>query len=301
MRVGFIGATGLMGHGMAKNIVAKGHELLFTLRREHDDRVQDLLDAGAKRVQDNAELGRECDLVVICVTTSGDVEEVITGEAGLLTDPREGLVIVDATTSEPMVTRRLAAIAAEKGVGFVDAPLTKGPAQAEEGTLNSTISGDAEHVAKARPVIECYSGFVLEAGEVGAAHTIKLLNNTVIQAFCTAMAEAMGLASKAGVDPKLLVEILSKGVMNSTTLETMGRALDGDFHGMEFYIDNARKDVRYYTRLAGDLGYVAPLGNAAHQSLSTASAFGLGQEFVPAMVHGQEKLNGVELVNKPNV
>lgn len=296
MRVGFVGATGLMGHGMAKNIVTKGHELSFTLRRERDDRVADLEEAGATKAADNAALGHECEIVVICVTSAEDVEEVVLGDNGLLTEPREGMVIVDASTSEPTMTHRLAEAASGRGVGYVDAPLTKGPAQAEEGTLNTILGGADEHKALVRPVIETYSAFVLDTGGVGSAHTIKLLNNTVIQAFCTAMAEAMGIAAKSDVEPRLLVEILSKGVMNSTTLETMGRALDGDFHGMEFYIDNARKDVRYYARMAADLGYVAPLGSATHATLSTASAFGHGQDFVPAMVRGQEKLNGVNLV-----
>ncbi|MDO5495522.1 MAG: NAD(P)-dependent oxidoreductase [bacterium] len=294
MRVGFVGATGLMGHGMAKNIQAKGFELSYTLRSE-SDRVEDLDAAGATRAEGYAELGRTCDVVVICVTSSADVEAVVAGEGGLLTEPRAGLVIVDTTTAEPSSTRLLASRAAEVGVGYVDAPLTKGPAQAEAGELNTMVGGEDAHIDSVMPVLQAFSAYQLRTGPVGTAHTLKLINNTIIQAFCAAMAEGFAVAAGAEMDPRLVHEILSQGGMNAPIMHTMGNALDGDYSGMEFYIDNARKDVRYYTRLAGDLGTVAPLGNAAHQALSAASKLGYGQKFVPELVNAAAELNGVEL------
>ncbi|HZK05472.1 MAG TPA: NAD(P)-dependent oxidoreductase [Actinomycetaceae bacterium] len=294
MQIGFVGATGLMGHGMAKNIVTKGYQLAYTVRSE-SARVADLDEAGAKRATGFAELGRTSDVVVICVTSSRDVEQVVAGEDGLLTDPKPGLVIADATTAEPSSTLKLGALTAERGVGFVDAPLTRGPAQAEEGTLNSMVGGGDDDVAKILPIVETYTQFILRTGELGTAHTLKLINNAVIQAFCTAAAEGFAVAAASGLDPELVEEILSHGAMESDVLHTMGKALRGDYSGMEFAIDNARKDVRYYTRLAGDLGLVAPVGSAAHQSLAAASKLGLGQNFVPQLVTAQERLNGVRL------
>lgn len=149
MQVGFVGVTGLMGHGMAGNILAAGLPLAYTLRKP-SERVADLAAAGAVRVENPAALGRACDVVVLCVTSSADVEEVVTA---LLTAPREGLVVVDTSTSEPSVTRRLAADCAEKGVRFVDAPVTRGPAEAEAGTLNvmgTRPSGSPARRASAR-------------------------------------------------------------------------------------------------------------------------------------------------------
>nr|NLD40121.1 NAD(P)-dependent oxidoreductase [Actinomycetales bacterium] len=116
------------------------------------------------------------------MTSSADVEEVVAGAMGLLTEPREGLVIVDTTTAEPSSTRMLGALAAEKGVGFVDAPLTRGPAQAEAGELNTMVGGEDAHVEKALPVIETYSVYQLRTGGLGTGHTLKLINNTIIQA-----------------------------------------------------------------------------------------------------------------------
>nr|NLD40095.1 NAD(P)-dependent oxidoreductase [Actinomycetales bacterium] len=216
----------------------------------------------------------------------------------LLTEPREGLVIVDTTTAEPSSTRMLGALAAEKGVGFVDAPLTRGPAQAEAGELNTMVGGGHAHVEKALPVIETYSVYQLRTGGLGTGHTLKLVNNTIIQAFCSAVAEGFSVAAGAGMDAKLVEEILSQGGMNSANLHTMGKALEQDYSGMEFYIDNARKDVRYYTRLAGDLGLVSVMGDAAHQALSVASRLGYGQSFVPELVNAVAELNRVEV--RPN-
>lgn len=292
--VGFIGATGLMGHGMAKNIVTNNYPLRYTLRRD-SDRVSDLDAAGARRLPDSAALGRECDIVIVCATAAADVEQVVTGPAGLLTDPKDGLVIADATTSEPSVTRRLAGIAAQQSVAFVDAPLTRGPAQAEAGTLNVMLSGAEEAKDRVRPVLEACSVYLLDTGPIGTAHTLKLINNTIIQAFMAAVAEGFGIAAKSGLDPQLVEEILSRGQLDNGFLHQIAAALGGDFAQMQFELDNARKDVRYYTRLAGEFGYVAPMGAAAHEALALASAQGFGSEFVPSLVKAQEKLNGVRL------
>lgn len=288
--VGFVGATGLMGHGMAKNIARAGMSLSYTLRSE-SQRVEDLDGLGARQAPGIAALGRDCDVVVICVTSSADVEEVVDS---LLEEPREGLVIVDSSTSEPTSTMKLSERARAQGVGHVDAPLTKGPAAAEAGDLNVMVGGAEADVARVLPVLEAFAGSVLRTGDVGTAHTLKLVNNTVIQAFCNALAEGFTVAGKAGLDPRLVHEILGRGGMNAPFLHAIAGALDGDHSGMEFHIDNARKDVRYYSRLAGDLGVVAPMGSAAHQSLATASALGFGQESVPALVQAQAKLNNVE-------
>lgn len=289
--VGFVGATGLMGHGMAKNIAQAGFPLRYTLRNP-SDRVADLVALGAERLSDHAALGRACDVVVVCVTSSADVEEVV---RGLLTEPRAGLVIVDSSTSEPSSTKQLAALARPRGVGYVDAPLAKGPAAAEAGELNTMVGGDDADVEKALPVIQAYAGYVLRTGALGTAHTLKLINNTVVQSFCHSLAEGFAVAAKAGLDPKLLEQILGSGGMESAFLHAIANGLDGDNSGMEFYIDNARKDVRYYNRLAGELGVVTPVGSATLQSLATASALGFGQEFVPAIVKAQAMLNHVEL------
>ncbi len=293
-RVGFVGATGLMGHGIARNIQRAGFPLAFTVRRP-SERVADLVAGGAEEVGTLAELGTTSDVVVLCVTSSADVEAVVLGDGGLLTDPRPGLVIVDTSTSEPSSTRRLAAVCAARGVGFVDAPLTLGPAEAEAGTLNVIVGADDALFAVVRPVLEAFAGRILRPGGTGAGHTLKLINNFVIQAIATSLAEGFAVAATSGLDPRDVETILGFGTADSRLLHLMGRALDGDYAGMVFQLDNARKDVRYYTRLAGEAGVPVPVGDAVHEALGIASALGFGGEYVPSLVKAQAVLNRVEI------
>lgn len=291
-RIGFVGASGLMGHGMAKNIVTKGFPLSYTV---HQRNPQDLADAGAVLVADNAELGRSCDVVIICVTASSDVEQVVAGENGLLTDPRPGLIIVDTSTSEPASTLRLAELAAGKGVGYVDAPMTRGPEATEAGTVNTLVGADDATYARVEPIFRAYSENVFRCGGLGSAHTMKLLNNFLIQASCTALSEAFAVAAKAGVDPQQLVNVLSAGMYESKLLHVMEATLHGDYSAMTFKLDNARKDVRYFNRLAGEHGVSASVGSGVWEDLNAAHNAGFGDKFVPSLVEAQQAINGVAI------
>ncbi|WP_026928300.1 NAD(P)-dependent oxidoreductase [Granulicoccus phenolivorans] len=288
-RIGFVGASGLMGHGMAKNLRAAGYPLAYTVNRREPE---GLADAGATLANDHAELGRTCDVVFICVTSATDVEEVVTGPRGLLSEAREGLIIIDSSTSEPGLTQRLAAACVERGARFVDAPLTRGPAEAEAGTLNILVGADDDLFAELQPMLQVCAEHVIHTGPTGSGHTIKLLNNFVIQAQATALAEAFAVATKADSDPKTLVDVLSLGMANNALLAIMAKTLDGDYGGMVFELDNARKDVRYYTRLAGDLAHPVTVGDGVHESLVLASALGYGKEYVPSLVKAQAQLGG---------
>lgn len=290
--VGFVGASGLMGHGMATNLVTKGVPLSYTVHRREPD---GLAEAGATRVDSYAELGRRCQVVFVCVTTADDVTEVLTGPEGLLTDPAEGLIVVDSSTSEPSVTVRLGELAAARGVRLVDAPLGRTPKEAEAGRLNCMIGGDPDAVAVVRPLVELFAENILPTGPLGSAHTVKLLNNFVVQAQVAAMAEAFAVAARRGIDPGLLVEILSMGPAANQIVSIIGNTLDGDFDGMVFALDNARKDVRYFTRLAGDAGHPTPVGDGVHEALGLACALGYGQEFVPSIVRAAEHLAGTPI------
>lgn len=287
-----MGASGLMGHGMAKNILLAGIPLAYSVNRTEP---QGLAELGGERVGSVAELGRTRDVVFVCVTSSVDVEEVVAGAEGLLTDPREGLIIVDSSTSEPVVTRKLHALCAERGVTFVDAPLTRSADAAEAGTLNTLVGGSPEVVEKLRPLMDAYCENVVHTGEVGSAHTLKLLNNFVFQAHAQAFSEAFLVAAKAGVDPGALTDVMSMGAANSGILELMEKTLEGDYAAMKFSVDNARKDVRYYTRLAGDLGVPSMIGDGTRETLDLASALGYGEKFYPAVVEAFGRLHDVDI------
>jgi 3-hydroxyisobutyrate dehydrogenase-like beta-hydroxyacid dehydrogenase len=294
-RIGFIGASGLMGHGIAKNLQAKGHPLAITVHRNRE-RVADLLAAGATQAASFAELARNADIVFLCVTGSPQVEAAVLGENGVLAGAKSGLVIVDCSTSEPDSTTKLRERCAAADVKFVDAPLARTPVEAEAGKLNVMVGATPETFASLKPVLERFGENVLHVGGPGAGHTIKLLNNFIAQAICTATAEAFAVGQRAGVDLKQLVALISAGAVNSGIFQMMAKSLQGDLGGLKFELDNARKDIRYYTHLAEGLNVPTVVGEAVHQSLALASALGHGKKFVPSLIEAQEQVTGAKIV-----
>ncbi len=295
--IGFMGASGLMGHGMAKNLLAKGHALSFTVHRNRE-RVADLVAAGAKEAATPAALAASCEIVFLCVTGSPEVEAAIHGAEGLLAGAKgkTGLVVIDCSTSEPDSTTTLRADCAGAGVLLVDAPLARTPVEAELGKLNVMVGADDATYSRIEPVLRCFAENVFHVGGPGAGHIVKLLNNFIAQAICTATAEAFAVGARAGVDPKKLVEVVSAGGVNSGLFQAMAKTLVGDMAGIKFELDNARKDIRYYTHLAEGLGVPTVVGEAVHQSLVLASALGHGKKFVPSLVEAQEQLTGAKIV-----
>jgi len=294
MDIGFIGASGLMGHGMAKHLQAKGHRLHLTVHR-NTERVADLLAAGAQKADSPAALGSQCDVVFICVTGSPQVEQAVLGPQGLLSKPKKDLIIIDSSTSEPLSTASLREQAAAAGVTFVDSPLSRTPVEAEAGKLNVMVGAEPSVFECIKPVIACFAENIFHVGGPGAGHTIKLLNNFIAQAICNATAEAFAVGTKAGVDLRQLVSLVSAGPVNCGLFQAMAKTLDGQFDGLKFELDNARKDVRYYTHLGEGLGIPTVVGEGVHQSLALASALGYGKGFVPALVQAQEKLNQIKI------
>jgi 3-hydroxyisobutyrate dehydrogenase-like beta-hydroxyacid dehydrogenase len=298
-KIGFIGASGLMGHGMAKHLLGKGHALSLTVHRNRE-RVADLLAAGATEAGTPAALAASAEIVFLCVTGSPQVEAAVSGEQGLLAGAERGreLIVVDCSTSEPDSTARLRERCAAAGVTFVDAPLARTPAEAELGKLNVMVGAEPAVFARLEPVLRAFAENVFHVGGPGAGHTIKLLNNFIAQAICTATAEAFAVGARAGVDLKQLVSLVSAGAVNSGLFQMMSKTLDGELGALRFELDNARKDIRYYTHLAESLAVPTVMGEAVHQSLALASALGHGRKFVPSLVEAQEQLSGARIVGR---
>jgi 3-hydroxyisobutyrate dehydrogenase-like beta-hydroxyacid dehydrogenase len=294
-RIGFIG-VGLMGHGMAKNLVAKGHPLAFLVHRNRSN-IQDLLDAGASEARSIKELAEGAEIVFLCVTGTPQVEANVYGDGGLLASCRKGAMVVDCSTAEPDSTLEIRADFAARGVEFVDAPLARTPREAEAGKLNTMVGASEEVFARLKPVLECFAENVIHAGPPGAGHKIKLVNNFIALGTACVIAEALAAAAKAGLDLQVLYKLISAGGANSNMFQMMvPKALAGDFTGLLFAIDNAKKDLRYYTHMTETAPVTSPLADAVHATLLTASQLGFGAKFVPSLIEAQEKLNGFRIV-----
>ena len=293
--IGFIGASGLMGHGIAKNLQLKGHALHLTVHRNRE-RVADLIERGALQLDTPAELAARCDVVFICVTGTPQVEGLFVGDGGLLARPKPGLVVIDCSTSEPASTAALRERCAAQQVLLVDAPLARSAPDAEAGRLTVMVGAEPADFARIEPLLRCFAENLHHVGPPGAGHVVKLLYNFMAQAICTSTAEAFAVGRRAGVDLGQLVAVTTVGAVNSGLFQAMAKTLQGDVKGLSFELDNARKDLRYYTHLAESLTVPAWLGEAVHQSLTLASALGHGAKFVPSLVEAQEQITGTTLV-----
>ncbi len=296
-RIGFVG-LGLMGHGIARNLAAKGFPLTVRAHRNRKP-LEDLLAAGAKEVSTNADLARGNDIVFLCVTGAPQVEEIINGKDGIASVAQRGLVVIDTSTSEPATTTRMREELAAKGVLFVDAPLARTPIEAEQGRLNIMVGADEATFEKLKPVLSAFCENIVHAGPPGHGLVLKLINNFMAQAIATATAEACAAAAKSGLSLAKLHQLVSAGAVNSGIFQMIvGKMVEnkGDLTGLKFTLSNAMKDLRYYTHFAESLPVSAIVGEAVHQSLVNANLLGFGDKYVASLVEAQEKLNGVSIV-----
>ncbi len=297
-RVGFIG-LGLMGHGMAKNLVGKGFPLTVRVHRNRKP-AEDILAAGAKEVKTSAELARASDIVILCVTGSPQIEQIVYGENGILSAARDGLIVVDTSTAEPASTAKIRGDLATKGTRYVDAPLARTPKEAEEGRLNTMVGADDATFAQLKPVLSAYCENIIHAGPPGHGHMLKLINNFIAQSIATATAEACAACAKSGVSIAKLHELISAGAVNSGIFQMLvGKMLEsGDLSGLKFTLVNAMKDMRYYMHFVESLPTPGLVGSAVYQSLVNANLMGFGDKYIASLLEAQEKLAGVKIVSK---
>jgi 3-hydroxyisobutyrate dehydrogenase-like beta-hydroxyacid dehydrogenase len=293
--IGFIG-LGMMGHGMARNLLLKGYALRFKVHRNREN-LRDLLDAGAVEVRSLAELAAGAEAVILCVTGSPQVEAIVHGADGLLDAVREGLLVIDTSTAEPASTARIRDAFAAKGCHYVDAPLARTPKEAEEGRLNSMVGASDADFERARPILAAFCENVIHVGPPGHGHVLKLINNMLAMTTAAAIAEAVAAAAKSGLSLRKLFEVISAGGVNSGIFRMMvGAMLEGDLAGLKFAIGNGQKDLRYFTHLTEALPTTSFLAEAAHQSFVQASNLGFADRFIASLFEAQERLNGVQIV-----
>jgi 3-hydroxyisobutyrate dehydrogenase-like beta-hydroxyacid dehydrogenase len=292
-RIGFIG-VGLMGFGMARNLIEKGFPLTIMGNRNRKP-VDDLKALGATEVQTPADVARTSDIVFLCVSNSRIVEDLVRGETGLLAGAHKGLTIVDCSTADPTSTKALAAEAAAKGARFCDAPLNGTPTQAETGQLSAMFAGTDADLQRVRPAIEAWAARIIHVGPVGSGHAMKLLNNFLSMGYGAIYAEALAIAAKVGITPQTFDQVLRGSRMDCGFYQTYFKyVLEGDRNAHRFSLTNALKDVRYVEAMANANGVLNPVGNAVKNSYAIAIAQGRGDEYVPMLKDAIAQANGIK-------
>lgn len=280
-RIGFIGA-GLMGRGMALNLVRAGFPVMVHVHRNREG-IDELIALGATETNNLRHLAENSDVIVMCLSNADTVRAVI---EGLLPGLRRDQLVIDATTSNPDVSVEIAEMLAARGVRYADAPVTGGPRESENGKLGVLVGCREEDFERVRNVVSTYAKVAQRIGGVGTGHRAKLLNNFVTQGTGALLAEAYCRARDAGVDWHALYSVMEAGAARSGTLEKMVKpALDGNYDGSRFSLRNALKDCTYFCETA-DKSARGPskLGRQIREILQEAVDAGIGDRYVSALL-----------------
>ena len=293
MRVGFIG-VGLMGHGMAKCLIEKGHELTVMGHRNRAP-VDDLLRRGAKEAKRAADVAYASEVVFLCVTGSTQVEALVRGKDGIAAGAGNGSIVIDCSTSDPNSTVALAAELKALGISYADAPLGGTPAQAAEGKLSAMGGCDAAVWPRIEPVIGAWASKATRVGETGDGHKLKLLMNFLSMGYGALYAELLVVAQKNGVSAQAVDAVMRGSRFDCGMYQTFfAWVLEGQ-EQHKFTIANSHKDMRYLAAMAESQGVANPMGAAVKNYYALADAAGHGNGFVPTLADFVASLNGVAL------
>ena len=291
-RVGFVG-LGIMGQGMARNLLNAGYSVRVWNRTS--SRMDPLIEAGATAGANPADVAANCDIIVVCVSDTPDVEEVILGQNGILSGVQAGALVIDCSTISPQATIDIAEQLNAKGVKMLDAPVSGGSEGAANGTLSIMIGGPEDQVERARGVFEAMGNTITHVGKQGAGQTVKLVNQILVVGNCLAMCEALIFAQAGGVDLERCLNAVTGGAAGSWMLANRGpQIIERDWRP-GFTINLQQKDVRLIMQEADALGVPVLLSGQVFSLYRTLQQAGLGEEGNHALVKALENLSGVQV------
>jgi len=272
MRTAFVG-LGVMGYPMAGYLARSGHDVTVYNRTaaKADAWCQKY---GGQSAATPAEAATDAEIVFSCVGNDDDVRAVLLGDDGVLASISGGSIIVDHTTASATVAREIAAIAADKSVGFLDAPVSGGQAGAESGQLTVMAGGATGDFERAAPIIDCYAKAITRIGPVGAGQLAKMVNQICIAGVVQGLAEGLHFAKKAGLDPAIVIESISKGAAQSWQLENRWQTMVNDEFEFGFAVDWMRKDLAIALQEAAENGATLELTRLVDQYYSEVQDLG---------------------------
>jgi 3-hydroxyisobutyrate dehydrogenase len=297
MQIGFIG-IGAMGRPMTLNLLKAEHHVTIYARHPEKPEVQEVLNAGAKLAPSTRAVAMASDIVITMLPNSPQVEEVVSGTQGILEGARKGLIIIDMSTIAPAVSRKLAQTVSNRGIHFLDAPVSGGTQGAINGTLTIMVGGEREIFEQARPVLEAMGKKenIFHVGPNGAGEIIKLVNNVLCGAIAATIAESFVLGLKAGADVDTMAKIIGVSTGASWQLANQFplRAFNGSFQP-GFMTDLLHKDLGLALDLAAENRVPSPMIALTRQMYEMARAEGYGREDYTSLLKVLEQMAGVEV------
>jgi 3-hydroxyisobutyrate dehydrogenase-like beta-hydroxyacid dehydrogenase len=242
-KVAFLG-LGVMGYPMAGHLLKKGGHEVTVYNRTGAKAQQWTKEYGGKHAATPREASRDCDFVMMCVGNDDDVRSVVFGDNGALAGMKRGAILVDHTTASAIVAREVHGKAKEKGVGFVDAPVSGGQAGAQNAQLGIMCGGEPDVFARAKPVIDVYAKMAALIGGPGAGQLTKMVNQICIAGLVQGLAEGLAFAKRSGLDVDKVISVISKGAAQSWQMENRWKQMNEvKFDGFGFAVDWMRKDL----------------------------------------------------------
>lgn len=297
MQIGFIG-IGVMGRPMTLNLLKAGHHVTIFARHPEKAEVREVLGAGAKQAPSPRAVAMASDMVITMLPNSPEVEEVVTGEQGILAGARKGLIVIDMSTIAPAMSRKLGELAAGQGVHFLDAPVSGGSQGAVNGTLTIMVGGEREIFEQARPVLEAMGKTenIFYVGSQGTGEVVKLVNNILVGTIAASIAESFVLGVKAGVEVETMAKIIgvSAGASWQLSAQFPLRAFNGSFQP-GFMTNLLHKDLGLALDLAAEKQTTVPMTALSRQLYEMARAAGYGREDYTSLLKVLEEMAGVEV------
>lgn len=294
-RLGMIG-LGIMGKPMAKNLLKAGYSLTVAARKPAV--LEELAAAGAQ-VAEQSELGAQCSILLTMLPNGPQVREVLLGEQGAARKMAPGSVVIDMSSINPVDAREIAGELQDMGIEMLDAPVSGGEPKAIDGMLSFMVGGKEAVFDRCRPILEAMGSSVVRCGEVGAGNTTKLANQIIVACNIQALAEAITLAQKAGVDPHVVLDAIRGGLAGSAVLESKGpMMLQGDDRP-GFKIELHCKDLANVLDCAHAVGAPVPMTAAVQEVLQWLRNQGLGMSDHSAIARYYEHLTGLALGRNP--
>lgn len=290
-RVAFAG-LGTMGAAMAANIARKGFPL--TVWNRTPGRAGDLVELGATEADSPASAVSGSDVAVICVSDTPDVESVLFGDDGVASGLGPGALVIDCSTISPSATRDFARRLEEQEVAFVDAPVSGGSEGARKATLSIFVGGEADHVERARPILEAMGSTITHVGPVGSGQAVKAVNQVILAAGYLGVAEGIVLALKAGLDAEQVSAALGGGAAQSWVLANRSGRMIDNAYPLGFKVALHRKDLRIALELARESGVVLPVTALVEQLETGLINDGHGDEDMSALARVIRSLSGLD-------
>ena len=290
--IGFIG-LGIMGRGMVHNLLRAGHDV--TVWNRTASRMDEFVTAGAKSASNPAALASACDIIMICVSDTRDVEAVVLGENGVLEGARSGSLVIDHSTISPKATVEMAGALNKKGVYLLDAPISGGSEGAARGTLSIMIGGDAAQVERAMPYLEAFGKTITHVGAQGAGQMVKLVNQILVVVTELAVCEGLMFAQAGGLDLEKTLDAVKGGAAGSWMLANRGPQMIARDWRPGFTIDLQQKDLRLVLEAADQIGLPLMATSMVFQMYRTLQAQGLGGEGNHALVKALEGMTNLQL------